>query len=256
MQQVVAQLGRRLGTVTMATLHNNSSNLGMDTLRQQKKALRTIVRRELRNFSPDTKRQEDEAIQKHVLSADWYQNSKRICAYVSCASLREVETSHIMSDLLEKQRHSADMQVYVPRIEDKESHMRMLHITNKDDDLIANYMNILEPTPLDPSGKPREEVMQTTKPLDLILLPGLAFDRKGGRLGRGGGYYDLFLQNYLLLAKDKGWKEPLLVALSYSPQIRDEPVPVDATDVNIDALVSSIGVLTFRAEAQEQMSLS
>lgn len=60
MQQVVAQLGRRLGTVTMATLHNNSSNLGMDALRQQKKALRTVVRRELRNFSPDTKRQEGE----------------------------------------------------------------------------------------------------------------------------------------------------------------------------------------------------
>ena len=49
------------------------------------------------------------------------------------------------------------MKVYVPRIEDKESHMRMLHITNTDDDLIANYMNILEPTLLDPLGNPREE---------------------------------------------------------------------------------------------------
>lgn len=49
------------------------------------------------------------------------------------------------------------MKVYVPRIEDKESHMRMLHITNTGDDLIANHMNILEPTPLDASGSPREE---------------------------------------------------------------------------------------------------
>ena len=48
----------------------------------------------------------DEAIQKLILSADWYQNSKRICAYVSCASLREVDTSHIMTDLLEKQRRT------------------------------------------------------------------------------------------------------------------------------------------------------
>lgn len=49
------------------------------------------------------------------------------------------------------------MKVYVPRIEDKESHMRMLHITNTDDDLIANYMNILEPAPLDVVGNPRDE---------------------------------------------------------------------------------------------------
>jgi 5-formyltetrahydrofolate cyclo-ligase len=49
------------------------------------------------------------------------------------------------------------MKVYVPRIEDKESHMRMLHITNTDDDLIANHMNILEPTPLGSDGNPRLE---------------------------------------------------------------------------------------------------
>lgn len=57
-----------------------------------------------------------------------------------------------------------DMKVYVPRIEDKESHMRMLHITNTDDDLIANYMNILEPTPLNSSGKPREEGTPSLNP--------------------------------------------------------------------------------------------
>ncbi len=45
--------------------------------------------------------------------------------------------------------------MYVPRIEDKESHMCMLHITNIDEDLVANSMNILEPTPLMPLGNPR-----------------------------------------------------------------------------------------------------
>lgn len=50
-----------------------------------------------------------------------------------------------------------DTKVYVPRVEDMESQMRMLHITNMDDDLILNHMNILEPTPLDSSGNPRDE---------------------------------------------------------------------------------------------------
>jgi hypothetical protein len=55
MQQVV-QLGRRLVT-TMAALNNLAGPAG-EVVRQQKKALRTIVRRELRNFSPDAKRAE------------------------------------------------------------------------------------------------------------------------------------------------------------------------------------------------------
>jgi len=247
-------LGWRL-VRTMATSGITPST-ALDAIRQQKKALRTIVRRQLRNLSPDVKHQEDEEIQKHILAADWYQNSKRICAYVSCSTLREVDTSYIMADLLGKQQQDSGMKVYVPRIEDKESHMRMLHITNTGDDLIANHMNIWEPTPLDASGSPREEVMHTSEPMDLLLLPGLAFDRKGGRLGRGGGYYDLFLENYLLLAKDKGWRPPLLVALSYSVQIQDEAVPVDSTDVNIDALVSSTGVLSFSQQAREKMRSS
>ena len=46
------------------------------------------------------------------------------------------------------------------------------------------------------------------------------------------------------------------VALSYSPQIRDDAVPVDATDVNIDALVNSNGILTFSSQAEEQISSS
>jgi 5-formyltetrahydrofolate cyclo-ligase len=127
----------------------------LDALRQQKKALRTLVRRQLRALPPLAKQQEDEAIQKHVLAADWFRNSQRVCAYMSCARLQEVETSKIMAYLLQQQHEFPEKKVYVPRIEDKESHMCMLHITNIDEDLVANSMNILEPTPLMPLGNPR-----------------------------------------------------------------------------------------------------
>jgi len=45
----------------------------------------------------------DEEIQKHVLAADWFRNSQRVCAYMSCARLQEVETSKIMAYLLQQQ---------------------------------------------------------------------------------------------------------------------------------------------------------
>lgn len=46
--------------------------------------------------------------------------------------------------------------LYVPRVEDKDSHMRMLNISSMDD-LIANSMKILEPAPVDNDGNERED---------------------------------------------------------------------------------------------------
>ncbi|MBA0696770.1 hypothetical protein Goari_003296, partial [Gossypium aridum] len=84
----------------------------------------------------------------------------------------------------------------------------------------------------------------------LAMLLGLAFDRSGRRLGRGGGYYDTFLKNYKELAKEKNWRLPLFVALSYSVQIMDEEViPVTPNDVLVDALVSPTGVIPITSAA-------
>lgn len=46
--------------------------------------------------------------------------------------------------------------LYVPRVENKNSHMRMLHIS-RIDDLVANSMDILEPAPVDADGNERED---------------------------------------------------------------------------------------------------
>ncbi|XP_028781692.1 5-formyltetrahydrofolate cyclo-ligase, mitochondrial isoform X2 [Neltuma alba] len=150
--------------------------------------------------------------------------------------------------------HQGGRKLYVPRVEDKNSHMRMLNISRMDD-LIANSMDILEPDPIDAEGNEREDVMQANEPVDLFLLPGLAFDKSGKRLGRGGGYYDNFLKNYQDLAKARNWEQPLFVALSYSEQILDEGViPMTSSDVPVDALVSPAGVIPISAAALDRCS--
>jgi len=52
--------------------------------------------------------------------------------------------------------NAGDKKLYVPRVEDKNSHMRMLNIL-RIDDLVANSMNILEPTPVDADGNARQD---------------------------------------------------------------------------------------------------
>ncbi|XP_028754353.1 5-formyltetrahydrofolate cyclo-ligase, mitochondrial isoform X3 [Neltuma alba] len=197
---------------TMKTNHDPQ----LDRIFDAKRSFRTQMRRELKNMDPILRSQEDDAIQRVVLEAPWFKNSTSICAYIK-------------------------KKLYVPRVEDRNSNMRMLRISTVDD-LVLNSMNILEPTLVDHNGNPREDVMQATDPIDLIILPGLAFDRSGRRLGRSGGYYDMFLRKYQELVKKQNWPQPLLVALSYSIQIAEnERIAVSPHDVLVDALVSPSG---------------
>jgi 5-formyltetrahydrofolate cyclo-ligase len=83
---------------------------------------------------------------------------------------------------------------------------------------------------------------QVDEPLDLIVMPGLAFDCAGRRLGRGGGYYDKFLHAVNERAAARGWAPPLLLALSYRAQLV-ENVPVEPHDVSVDAIVTPDGVV-------------
>lgn len=79
----------------------------------------------------------------------------------------------------------------------------------------------------------------TTEPymghIDLILVPGVGFDVKGNRLGRGGGYYDRFIA--------RQGKNTLLVGIGYDFQLVDE-VPANRLDKRLDFVVApSIGAI-------------
>ncbi|CAM8926733.1 unnamed protein product [Rhodiola kirilowii] len=229
----------------------------VDAVFKQKKAVRSKVRKILKAMDPDLRAQEDKEIQKVVMEAPWFKSSKGLCAYISCCALREVDTSAILAEILQNgagdSHGSMRKKLYVPRVEDKNSHMRMLNI-NSLDDLVANSMDILEPAPVDSHGNQREDVLQANDPVDLLLLPGLAFDRAGRRLGRGGGYYDTFLLSYQKLARERQWEQPLLVALSYTAQILEEgEIAVTPHDVPIDAIVCPTGVIPISAAAKQRI---
>jgi 5-formyltetrahydrofolate cyclo-ligase len=95
--------------------------------------------------------------------------------------------------------------------------------------LVEIKYGIWEPTPKAPTvDLPR---------LDLIVVPGLVFDLKGGRLGRGGGFYDRFLSQLGLTATKVG--------VGLDEQVIAEEVPKDAWDVTLDALVTPTRTLVF-----------
>lgn len=71
--------------------------------------------------------------------------------------------------------------------------------------------------------------------MDLILLPGVAFTRTGGRLGHGAGYYDKYLNR---LSKLENPNKVILIGLAFKEQIVNE-LPQDINDVTLDSVITS-----------------
>ncbi|MHC1591910.1 MAG: 5-formyltetrahydrofolate cyclo-ligase, partial [Candidatus Helarchaeales archaeon] len=99
-------------------------------------------------------------------------------------------------------------------------------------ELHPSLFNVLEP---------KQEFIRpfSIENLDLILVPGLAFDRTGHRLGYGFGYYDNFL---------KGKKQKTLtIGLAFHFQLVDH-VPRNGLDVPVDKIVTEKEIITCRSE--------
>lgn len=90
------------------------------------------------------------------------------------------------------------------------------------DALAPGSFGILEPT----------STTEAPRASDVVLVPGVAFDRRGGRLGRGGGYYDR--------AFPAGARSPWLVGVGYSFQWVAE-LPCDSRDRRMDAILTEHG---------------
>lgn len=75
---------------------------------------------------------------------------------------------------------------------------------------------------------------QRLGPQDLVLVPGLGFDRHGRRIGRGGGHYDRTFP--------PGSTGPALVALAFARQVVDR-VPAGPHDRRMDAIVTEYGMI-------------
>jgi 5-formyltetrahydrofolate cyclo-ligase len=76
--------------------------------------------------------------------------------------------------------------------------------------------------------------------IDLMIMPGVAFDSKANRLGQGKGFYD----RYLMKIKEKGDQFPTLAGIGLSCQFINEDVPTGENDVALDILISPGGIIT------------
>ena len=103
------------------------------------------------------------------------------------------------------------------------------------DPLHMNRYSILEPANLKHEIKPEG--------LDLVILPLLAFDRRGHRMGTGGGYYDRTFEFQHGVLYDDPNKKPKLLGLGYAAQ-EAENLPADSWDLTLDGVITEKEIIS------------
>lgn len=174
-----------------------------------KKVIRRRALERRGTLSPEFREKAGREITDRVLSSELFRQCRDIFCYVSFRD--EADTYSLIRYSLE-QGH----RVAVPKVMSGTAAGRRMefYYINNMDELKPGAWGIPEPDP-------ETAVLTVPDPKSLIVMPGAAFDRKGGRLGYGGGYYDTYLREHL---------GGVRIALAYSVQILDT-VPAESHDV-------------------------
>ncbi len=146
-----------------------------------------------------------------------YASAQTVMFYVDVRS--EVRTRHHLPKVLDR-----DKRIVVPWCNDAGE--LELFLLESMDELEVGMYKILEPK-AELRGLPEKQVQ--AQALDLIMVPGVAFDRQGGRMGHGKGYYDKLLEHARADAP--------LVAPAFECQLFPE-IPMAPHDVYMDLVIT------------------
>ncbi len=183
--------------------------------------LRTEMKATLAAMTEQDAKTKSYAACKSLLALSEYRDAQVIMLYLPIPE--EVDTAEVALHAWQTGKT-----VLTPKVSMAQRHLMPLEIKSLDDDLTAGQFGILEPT----NGQvwPLEDI-------DFIIVPALAYDRNGGRLGRGGGFYDRFLAHTEVKAVTCG--------LAFSEQLVDE-LPIHAHDYPVQILVTDKDVIRFQ----------
>ena len=191
-----------------------------------KKSLRAFYKSKLSGISHFSKKQKTEQINQLLLKLPFWKRAQFIAVYK--AFEQEPDLSAFCSVWKNK--------ICYPTIKGDQ----LAFYKNKTALWRKNKLNIQEPIP-------KEKNRVAIKEISIFLIPGLAFDRNGGRLGRGQAYYDKTLSS--IKRSSKFYKsltentKVLFIGLGFVDQINKTALPLSNHDIVMDCLVTDQFVL-------------
>lgn len=180
-----------------------------------KHKIRKEIRDKIKSYSELEKSQKSGIIKNKLFGEEEFKKANVVMFYVSLKD--EVDTLSMIDEAIK-----AGKRVCVPVILKEEKRLIAGGIKDRKEDLESQHFGIYQPR----KGHVREVPLED---IDLIVVPGIAFDRKNVRLGRGHGYYDRFL-----CALPKKTKT---IGLAFDFQVV-ENLPQDSHDIPVWKIVS------------------
>lgn len=189
-------------------LHDLKNCLPRNTKRQQQKALRTIVEQKRRIYPAEQAAADSHTIVEKIEQSAFFRDAGTVLLYYPIhneVDLRPLLKYHDSKTLLLPVTHRESIEV---------------RAYTGEDCLKEGYAHIPEPQTPTYTGK-----------VDLILVPGVVFDRKGHRIGRGGGYYDRFLKKH---------KQSCKLGVAYDFQLKHHDLPQMFHDQPLNGVITPL----------------
>ena len=185
-----------------------------------KKTIRQEILQKRKLLSQEELLSKSKTIFQSIKNLSIYQAAQNVMLYIDFRN--EVKTGFIMEDLLTRSKGTV---VPISVIGTRE--MILSQVLDPEKELARSSYGILEPKP---------EYIRKINPaiLDLVIVPGIAFDSEGYRIGYGGGYYDYFFSTM---------ERPIVsIALAFDLQII-ETVPKEDYDRPVDYIITESRII-------------
>ncbi|BCB95648.1 5-formyltetrahydrofolate cyclo-ligase [Dissulfurispira thermophila] len=186
------------------------ANKEKNLLRKEILYKRDLINKEIR-------KDKDRKIKERLLSLFEFEASDKILLYASFRS--EVETFDLLKYCITHGKITA-----LPKVDKDHNELKIYEVKDTKD-LVKGYLGIPEP---DVS----EDRLLSVEHMDLILVPGVAFDEHCNRLGYGKGFYDKLLKGVRDLGLGIG-----IIALAYEEQVV-ESIPSESHDIRMDKIIT------------------
>ena len=196
----------------------------MDSSKEQRNLLRQEILAKRRQLTAKETAQAGLSILKTIMQMNVFKRTVNVASYISLSG--ELCTQD-MNEYFMTRHH-----LCLPYMVTGQKGKMDFYSFKKGDELVENRFHILEP-------KNQPENLVSEDKIDVIIVPLVAFDNKGNRMGMGGGYYDRMLK--------KVRKDCLVIGVAYEFQLVDELL-VEEWDMPMDIVITEKNCYEFRKQ--------
>ncbi|WP_372679612.1 5-formyltetrahydrofolate cyclo-ligase [Desulfosarcina sp.] len=192
----------------------------MDEVREKKQEIRNGISTFFNSLASEVLEANTRVIENRLFEFANFLESKIVMLYVNTEN-------EVATDAIIKRTYDFNKIVVLPAFDTAKFKMNLMKVDNPDKDLVVGPRGILEPNPARCKSVPLDSI-------DIAIVPGIAMDEKGGRIGSGDGYYDRVIPDLPMTTRKVG--------LVFEGQLIPQ-VPMESHDKHVDIIITEKRVI-------------